>query len=133
MMAADGADAGQPDAHVELPCHRHAISPGWAFDDVFRLTESEEVSIKRGLANYPKVKYTDTLNGTHPFATSVSGIPPCDPEVIKKRFEEFTTCKLDSVMDAKMRASKMEAFRLGSHGGRVVAYLCLPRRDHNIS
>ena len=91
------------------------------------------MSIKRGLANYTRVQYTDTLNGTHPFATSVSGIPPYDPAVIKKRFEEFITCKLDSVMDAKMRASKMEASRLGSNGSGLSRYICLPCLEHNIS
>ena len=99
---------------AELPCHKHAICPGWVFEDIFRLTEAEEVSIKRGLANYTRVKYTDSLNGSRPFAEAVGGIQPYDPDAIKKRFEEFTTCKLDSGMDAKLRATKMEATRPGA-------------------
>ena len=98
-----------PAAAAGQPCHQQAISTGWTFEDIFRLTETEEVSIKRGLANYMKVKYTDTLNGARPFAEAVGGIQPYDPDAIKKRFEEFTTCKLDSVMDATVRAAKMEA------------------------
>ena len=68
----------------------------WKFDDFFKLSSAEEHALKRQLAVKLHVRYTDKINGETPFAHSVNGIAPYDPEAMQAWCEELDALKAKS-------------------------------------
>ena len=66
-----------------------ATAPPWRFEDFFKLSPTDEHAMKRQLAVKLRVRYTDVVNGNKPFACSVNGIAPYDPDAMKSWYQEF--------------------------------------------
>ena len=68
-----------------------ATAPPWRFDDFFKLNLTDELAMKQQLAAKLRVRHADFRNGAQPFACSVNGIAPYDPDAMKSWYQEFAT------------------------------------------
>jgi hypothetical protein len=70
-----------------------ATAPPWRFEDFFKLNLTDELAMKRQLAAKLRVRHADFLNGAQPFACSVNGIAPYDPDAMKSWYQELATLR----------------------------------------
>ena len=56
--------------------------PNWQFGDFFKISPSEEDTIKREIASHLNIRYSDLCPG-EPCAITVDGIKPYDPKEIE--------------------------------------------------
>jgi hypothetical protein len=72
------------------------MAAAWVWEDFFRLSASEEHQVKRQIAAYLKIKYTDVVNGAKPFAESVNGISPYSDTAMEQWYKDFQALKAEA-------------------------------------
>jgi len=102
--AGAGSEGGPP-----LKVHASAIVPGWKFEDFFRLDSTQEISIRKQLANYLGLRYGEPVNKAKPFAASVSGVPAYCVDLVKKQLDEYNS--LNKALSSKEWSESSESAR----------------------
>ena len=96
-----------------------ATTQPWRFEDFFKLSPTDEHAMKRQLAVKLRVRYTDVVNGNKPFACSVNGIAPYDPDAMKSWYQEFATLQAQGSTESS-EAKSAEATSAESPGAKSV-------------
>ena len=71
----------------EPKVHASAVTPGWQFDDFFKLDPTQELTLRKQLANYFGIRYGDSVNKSKHFAVAVSGLPVYSEDMIVKHLK----------------------------------------------
>ena len=112
---------GDTEKMLDVPpaVHNNCITPGWQYQDVFHLDTQQDSQLRRQLAVYMGVKYTDTINGGKPFALEVSGVCAYDPAQVQAQYNNYHSGKRSAFEGANVSLDNLKAVSCTVNGCQV--------------